>query len=78
MSKWFTSDKVVLCLDKTNIVTFITNKSSQFDLKIGYNEKYIEDSTNTKFFGLQIDNHLNWKNHIFPVIPKLSRPCYVI
>jgi hypothetical protein len=29
-------------------------------------------SVNTKFLGLQIDNHLNWKNHIDQMVPKLS------
>jgi hypothetical protein len=43
---------------------------------IGYNEKYIKESENTKFLGLQIDNHLNWKNHIDQIVPKLSGACY--
>jgi hypothetical protein len=47
-------------------------------LKIGYDEKYIEDSVNTNFLGLEIDNHLNWKNHIALMIPKLSRANYAI
>jgi hypothetical protein len=25
---------------------------------------------NTNFFGLQADNHINWKNHIEEMIPK--------
>jgi hypothetical protein len=75
MSKWFTSNKLVLKLDKTNIMKFITNKSPQYDLNIGYDEKYIEESINTKFLGLQFNNHLNWKNHIDLMIPKLSRTC---
>jgi len=33
---------------------------------------------NTKFLGLQIDNHLNWRKHKEQVIPKLSTPCYAI
>jgi hypothetical protein len=78
MSKWFTSNKLVLNLDKTNIIKFITNKSSRNDLKIGYNEKYIEESINTKFLGLQTDNHLNCKNHIDITISKLSVSCYAI
>jgi hypothetical protein len=57
MSKWFTPNKLVLNLDKTNIIKFIINISPQYDLKIGYNEKYIEETINTKFFCLQIDNH---------------------
>ena len=32
----------------------------------------------TKFLCLQIDNHINWKNHIEKMIPKLSGACYVV
>jgi predicted metallopeptidase len=78
MSKWFTSNKLVLNLEKTNTVKFITKKSLQYDLKIGYDEKYIEELINTKFLGLQIDNHVNLKNHIDLMIPKLSRAYYAI
>jgi hypothetical protein len=39
----------------------------QYDLHIGYDDKYTERSINAKFLGLQIDNHLDWNNHIhFP------------
>jgi hypothetical protein len=51
MSKWFTSKKLVQSLDKTNI---IRNKSSQYELKTGYDEKYIEESVNKKFLGPQL------------------------
>jgi hypothetical protein len=78
MRKWFTSNKLVLNLDETNIIEFITNKSPQYDLNIGCDEKYREESINTKFLHLQIDNHLNLKNRIDPVIPKISRTCYTI
>jgi len=33
---------------------------------------------NTEFLGLQIDNHINWKNHIEQMILKLSGACYGI
>jgi len=32
----------------------------------------------TKFIGLQIENHINWKNHIEEMIHKLSGACYSI
>jgi len=57
-------NNLVLNLDKTNIMKFITQNSSHSTLHIGYREKYIEDTVCTKFLGLQIDNHINWKNHI--------------
>jgi hypothetical protein len=44
-------------------------------LSIDYDKKYIEESVNTKFFSLQTDNNLNWKNHIDHMIPKLSTTC---
>jgi hypothetical protein len=78
MSKWFTSNKFILNIDKTNIIKFVTDESSQCHLKIDYDEKYTEESINTKFLGLQIDNHLNWNNHIDLMTPKLSRACYAI
>jgi len=33
---------------------------------------------NTKLLGLQIDNHVNWKNHTEEIIPKLHGTCYAI
>jgi hypothetical protein len=68
----------VLCLNKTKIRKFVTNSSPQCALSVGYNGKYIEVSVNTKFLGLQIGNHLNWKNHINQIIPKLSGACYAV
>jgi hypothetical protein len=51
MSKWFAA-KLVLNLDKTNIIKIYTNECT---LSTVYTEKYIEDILNTKFLGLQID-----------------------
>jgi hypothetical protein len=78
MSKWFAANRLVLKEDKTNIIKFITNGSSQYALNIGCTGKYVEDSVNTKFLGLQIDNHLNWTNHTGKLIPKLSGACYTV
>jgi len=41
-------------------------------ISIGYKEKYTDDTVNTKFLGLQIHNHLKWKNHTDQVNPTLS------
>jgi len=42
---------------------FITKDSSQSALNFGYKEMYIHETVNTKFLGLQIDNHTNLKKH---------------
>jgi hypothetical protein len=70
MSKWFTFNKVVLNLDNTNIIKFITNKSPQYDLNIAYNGNYIEESINTKFLGLQIDNQFPPPNIVIFTLQK--------
>jgi hypothetical protein len=57
---------------RTNIIKFTTINLSQCPLSTGYDDKHIEESAQTKFFGLQIDNHLNWKNHIDELIPMLK------
>jgi hypothetical protein len=39
---------------------------------------HTEEAVNTKFLGLQIGNHLNWKNRIDLLVPKLSGACYAV
>ena len=78
MIKCFAANKLVLNPGKTNIMKFLTNNSSHSALRSGYKEKYIKETVNTKFLGLQIGNHLNWKNHIQKMIPKLSAACYAV
>jgi hypothetical protein len=78
MSKWFAANHLVLNLDKKNIIKLTTKNSAHSTLHLGYKEKYMEQMVNTKFLVLQIDNHINWKNHIEERIPKLSEACYAI
>jgi len=48
---------------------FITKNSSHYTLHTDYKEK------DTKFLGLQTDNHINCKNHTEQIISKLSGAC---
>ena len=41
-------------------------------------EKYIEETVNTKFLGVQIDNLIIWKNHTDQMISTLSGACYAV
>jgi hypothetical protein len=47
-------------------------------LTIGHKDKYIQEAVHLKFLGIQIDNHLSWKNHIDQIIPKLSAAFYMV
>jgi hypothetical protein len=78
MIEGFSANKLVLNLEKTNIMKFVTNNSPQCSLTIGYKDMCIEEKLNSKFLGLDLDNHLNWKGHIDQMIPKLSGACYAV
>jgi hypothetical protein len=67
-----------LPLHRLSIMKFITRNASLSALCIGYKEKYIEEAVNTKLICLQIDNHINWKNHIEQMIPKSSGICHAV
>jgi hypothetical protein len=67
--KWFAAKKQTLNLDETNIIKFIRFNSPQFAINIGYEDKYIEESVHTKFLGLLIDSHSNWKTHVDQLDP---------
>jgi hypothetical protein len=72
------ANRLSLNLDKTNVIKCITKNSPQYPLNIGYNDKYIEEGVNTKFLSLEIDSHLNWKNHMDQLVPKLNGACYAV
>ena len=76
--EWFSANTLVLNLEKTNIIKFVTINQPHCALTISYKDKCIEETVNLKFLGIQIDNHLNWRNHIDQIIPKLSVACYVV
>jgi hypothetical protein len=58
---------------KLNVIKVITKNSPQYPLNIEYNDKYTEEHINTKFLGLQIDSHLNWKKNIRTVDSKTKQ-----
>jgi hypothetical protein len=78
MIEWFAANKLILNLEKTNVMKFVTKNLPHCALTIGCKDKYIEEVVNTKLLGIHLDNHLNWNNHIDQIIPKLSAACYEV
>jgi hypothetical protein len=54
------------------------NNLPHHELSIGYIEQCVKERVNTKCIGLQIDNHLKWKNPVDQMIPKLCGTCYAV
>ena len=76
--EWFSANMLVSNLEKTNIMEFITINLSYCALTIGHKEKYIDAAVHLRFLGIQIGSHLNWKNHVDQIIPKLSAACCMV
>jgi hypothetical protein len=64
MIRWCAANNLVVNFDKTNLMKFTTKNSSHSALYVGYKEKLIQETVYTKLLGLQIGNHINWKNQI--------------
>ena len=71
-SRWFKANLLVLHLMKTNIINFSPSHFLQLQLINEHNNTTISEVPDTKFLGVQIDNHFNWKCHIHKILPKLS------
>jgi hypothetical protein len=78
LNEWFDANLLSLNYDKTQYVHFTPKGTFFQDSIIGYNNKFISVSTNTKFLGMITENMLSWKAHIDQLIPKLCSACYTI
>jgi len=72
INEWFSANLLLLNLDKTYYMQFVSKNSSSMDFNITYRNKKIANTCNTKFLGLTLNNTLSWKTHINTIIPKLS------
>jgi len=51
VNNWFKVNQLILNYNKTNYLQFNTKNSSDYDLKLNYQDNYIKSSSNTKFLG---------------------------
>jgi hypothetical protein len=58
-NRWFKANQLFLNLMKTNIIKFLPSHFPQPQLITEHNNNTIRAVPNTKFLGVQIDNHLN-------------------
>jgi len=72
------ANQLSLNFNKINYVHFKTKRNSSFNLKIGFNNNFITNSSYKKFLGVALDNALSWNNHIDILMKKISTACYII
>jgi len=78
LNKWLRANQLSLNYNITIYVHFTTKRNMTVNLKIGFNNNFITNSSYTKFLGVTMDNTLSWNNHIDLLVKKLSMACYII
>ena len=72
LNKWLRANKLSLNFNRTNYVHFRTERNMSNNLKIGFNNNFITNSSYTKFLGVTMNNTLSWNNHIDFLIKKIK------
>jgi hypothetical protein len=78
ISDWFLFNGLILNMEKTNMVKFCTNHSLNNQQQCPTDNYLINEVTNIRFLGSELDNNMNWKNHVAKILPKLIRACYAV
>ena len=80
LEDWFKANKLSLNASKTNYILFRNKKSeiSNNNCKLIINGEEIGLVSKTKFLGIIIDEHLEWKYHIDMCKRKISSGNYVL
>jgi hypothetical protein len=76
LNKWLGANQLSLNFNKTNYVHFTTKRNMLVNLKIGFNNNSITNSSYTKFLGVTMNNNLSWNNHIDLLTKKLRLAIY--
>jgi hypothetical protein len=78
LDQWFTTNQLVLNITKTNVIKFTSKTAVHVPLDISFTDNVLDEVNSTKFFGIHIDNHMNWKTHIEQISHKLNAACFTI
>ena len=72
--EWLCANKLVLNIEKSSIIIFHPPKKKLcHQIKIMINAKILKQEQSTKYLGVIIDCHLNWKDHITYLTKKINR-----
>ena len=68
---WFRANKLTLKLDKTACILFQKSGSTK-EISLNLDRMTIHSTSNAKFLGMWLDNHLNWSFHLNKLYTKLK------
>lgn len=76
VAEWFSDNRLTVNLDKTNYILFKSHRktgSSHGHHKICINSISLSRVSSTRFLGVYVDQHLDWKDHINNISSKVAR-----
>jgi hypothetical protein len=78
INEWFQVNQLTLNYNKTHYFQFTNKNSWDYNLKLHYQGNNVKRASNTKLWGLIIDDCLSWKAHIDQMTSKLNTACFAI
>ena len=72
LQTWFIANKLSLSIEKTNYMIFSNKAIDKSDIIIKIDQELTKQVMTTKFFGVMIDSHSQWEEHIICVNLKTS------
>ena len=72
VDKWLSSNRIKLNANKSNFIIFSYRKNLRID-NIYFGDNLLNQVSTTKFLGIYVDEHLNFKYHIDQMLQKVSR-----
>jgi hypothetical protein len=77
--KWLQANRLSLNVDKTHAMVFGTkNEEIKKSLKVQINDATLEVINKTTFWGVMIDDQLNWKSHVLYTSKKIAKAIGII
>ena len=77
ISKWYSNNKLALNVDKSNCI-LIHRKKQKIKINLVLNDVLLEQLEEVKYLGITIDEHLNWKSHIYNCTLQLNKCLWAI
>jgi hypothetical protein len=78
INTWLDKNSLNLNFNKTHYLEFRSKKQCKVNVQIEHSQKFITNTSETKFLGLIIDDILTWTQHIEHLCKKMSSACYAL
>lgn len=73
--EWFNMNQLIVNFEKTKLIIF---RQKNENIELCHQGKQIEVVKSLSFLGVQIDQNLNWKDHIEKLAPNIAQQCYAV